>query len=218
MRISELSRHTDVPVSTIKFYIREGLLPAGELSQRNQATYGETHLQRLDLIRSLRDVAGLSIEVVRKVIDNLEAAWGSNRDPVGTALQAIYRTPQRARTQADEEAYQALRDEIRTLVVGLDWIDHEPYGSPLENVEGHLYVEQLADAMTQYRKHLDPQLSVRALKKFADVAWLFSEVAFDVDDQYNSVESTSKSENAQGLAPWHFPVPALFGTAGEPNP
>ena len=36
MRISELSRHSGVPTTTIKFYIREGLLPAGTRSHRNQ--------------------------------------------------------------------------------------------------------------------------------------------------------------------------------------
>lgn len=179
MKISELSRHTDIPVSTIKFYIREGLLPAGELSRRNQATYREEHLQRLDLIRSLREIAGLSLEVVREVIANLENAWEANLDPVGPAMQAIYKNPERSRAPEEEEAYGNLRKEIRDLVVGLDWIHDEPYGGPLEDVESHLYVDQLADAVIQFRKYLDPELSIEILKRFADVAWLFSEVAFD---------------------------------------
>jgi DNA-binding transcriptional MerR regulator len=37
MRIGELSKVTGVPVPTIKYYLREGLLPAGELSSPNQA-------------------------------------------------------------------------------------------------------------------------------------------------------------------------------------
>ena len=72
MRISELSRHSGVPVTTIKFYIREGLLPAGERSHRNQASYSEVHLRKLDLIRALREVAGLSLDVVRGVIEQIE--------------------------------------------------------------------------------------------------------------------------------------------------
>mgnify|MGYP006166768185 CR=1 FL=1 len=46
MRISELSRHSGISISSIKFYIREGVLPAGERSQRNQAQYSEDHLRR----------------------------------------------------------------------------------------------------------------------------------------------------------------------------
>ena len=65
MRIAELSRQSGVPVPTIKYYLREGLLPAGELTSPNQASYGETHLRRLRLEENAitdaaaRDIAGL---------------------------------------------------------------------------------------------------------------------------------------------------------------
>ncbi|MFF9852040.1 MerR family transcriptional regulator [Streptomyces litmocidini] len=68
MRIGELSRRTGVSVPTIKFYVREGLLPAGELTSPNQASYGETHVQRLRLIRALLDVGGLSVAAIRDVV------------------------------------------------------------------------------------------------------------------------------------------------------
>ncbi|MFE7600827.1 MerR family transcriptional regulator [Streptomyces sp. NPDC057494] len=68
MRIGELSRTTGVSVPTIKFYVREGLLPAGELTSPNQASYGEAHVRRLRLIRALLDVGGLSVAAVREVI------------------------------------------------------------------------------------------------------------------------------------------------------
>ena len=35
MRIAELSQTTGVPVPTIKYYLREGLLPSGELTSPN---------------------------------------------------------------------------------------------------------------------------------------------------------------------------------------
>ncbi|MFF2780396.1 MerR family transcriptional regulator [Streptomyces sp. NPDC058052] len=68
MRIGELSRRTGVSIPTIKFYVREGLLPAGRLTSPNQATYEETHVRRLRLIRALIDVGGLSVAAVREVI------------------------------------------------------------------------------------------------------------------------------------------------------
>ena len=40
MRLAELSRRSGASRSTVKFYIREGLLPAGNPQARNQATYG----------------------------------------------------------------------------------------------------------------------------------------------------------------------------------
>lgn len=68
MRISELSRSTGVPVPTIKYYVREGFLPPGELTSRNQATYDETHERRLRLIRALLDVGGLKVAAIAEVL------------------------------------------------------------------------------------------------------------------------------------------------------
>ncbi|MEU9997342.1 MerR family transcriptional regulator [Streptomyces sp. NPDC048370] len=72
MRIGELSRRTGVSVPTIKYYVREGLLPAGELTSPNQASYGEAHERRLRLIRALLDVGGLSVASIREVLEAIE--------------------------------------------------------------------------------------------------------------------------------------------------
>ncbi|MCX2182479.1 MerR family transcriptional regulator [Streptomyces sp. SKN60] len=72
MRIGELSRRTGVSVPTIKYYVREGLLPAGQLTSPNQASYEETHVRRLRLIRALLDVGGLSVAGIREVIEAVD--------------------------------------------------------------------------------------------------------------------------------------------------
>lgn len=66
--MSELSRSSEVPVATIKYYLREGLLHRGETTSPNQAHYDESHLRRLRLIRALVEVGGLPIAVVRDVL------------------------------------------------------------------------------------------------------------------------------------------------------
>lgn len=68
MRISELSRRSGVAVGTIKFYLREGLLPPGELTSPTQARYGEEHLERLLLIRALVVGGGLSLASVHRMV------------------------------------------------------------------------------------------------------------------------------------------------------
>jgi DNA-binding transcriptional MerR regulator len=72
MRMAELSRRTGVPVPTIKYYLREGLLQPGERTSPNQARYDEPHVHRLKMIRALVEVAGLSIAVVRDVLEAAE--------------------------------------------------------------------------------------------------------------------------------------------------
>ena len=68
MKISELSRLSGVSVASIKYYVREGLLPAGTATSSNQATYDDTHARRLRLIRALIDIGGLSIGQVRATL------------------------------------------------------------------------------------------------------------------------------------------------------
>lgn len=71
MRISELSAVSSVPVATIKYYLRERLLPEGRRSSATQATYGDAHVARLAVIRALVD-SGVGIAGVRKVIAVLD--------------------------------------------------------------------------------------------------------------------------------------------------
>lgn len=68
MRMSELSRRSGVPVATIKYYLREGLLPPGERTSRTQASYDESHVERLALVRALVESAGLSLARTRQVL------------------------------------------------------------------------------------------------------------------------------------------------------
>jgi DNA-binding transcriptional MerR regulator len=72
MRISELSRRSGVPVPTIKFYLRERLLPPGTPTARNQAVYGAAHLGRLRLIRVLTGMGQLSIAAAGEVLQALD--------------------------------------------------------------------------------------------------------------------------------------------------
>lgn len=73
MKMAELSIVSAVPVATIKFYLREHLLPAGERTAPNQADYGQDHVRRLRLIRGLLDEGGLAVADARRVLDALDS-------------------------------------------------------------------------------------------------------------------------------------------------
>ncbi|HSV40910.1 MAG TPA: MerR family transcriptional regulator, partial [Nocardioidaceae bacterium] len=84
MWMAELSSRTGLTVPTIKFYLREGLIPAGEATGATRARYDDTHVRRLRLIRALTEVAGLRLETVRQVLEDIDSAttW---HDAVGSA-------------------------------------------------------------------------------------------------------------------------------------
>lgn len=89
MRISQLSGETGVPVATIKYYLREGLLHDGRLTSATQASYDESHVRRLRLVRALVGGAGLSIAAVRDLLGVVENPPDSGHDLLGFAHQAV---------------------------------------------------------------------------------------------------------------------------------
>ncbi len=84
MKISELSERSGLSIATVKYYIRERLVPPGERAARNQAAYFETHLERLKIVRALREDAGLSVREIGRVIGAMETGPdNAGRDDAG---------------------------------------------------------------------------------------------------------------------------------------
>lgn len=89
MKMAELSRESGVPVPTIKFYLREGILTPGERTQSNQAEYNEHHVKRLRLIRAMVGVAQTPIADVRDVLAALDDPDVSAHSVFGLAQRGV---------------------------------------------------------------------------------------------------------------------------------
>ena len=74
MRLAELSAASGLSTATIKYYLRAGLLRPGTTESTTWASYSEQHLKRLRLVRALTDVAGLSLQEVRRVVEAVDGA------------------------------------------------------------------------------------------------------------------------------------------------
>lgn len=85
MRLKELSAETGVSAASIKFYLREGLLPRGEQVHPTRAEYGPGHLERLELISALRTVVNLPIDQIRALVNLID-------DPAVSRLELLGRT------------------------------------------------------------------------------------------------------------------------------
>jgi DNA-binding transcriptional MerR regulator len=118
MRVSELSRRSGVPVPTIKYYLREGLLPAGELTSRNQAQYGEQHLRRLRLIRALIELGQVPVAGVRTVLEALDSGRLSMHERMGRVHRAITPAPP---VTPGGQARSAAAAQVRELVESRGW-------------------------------------------------------------------------------------------------
>lgn len=65
MKISELSGLSGIPISTIRFYILQSLLPAAMKTGKTRAYYSGTHLKALHLIRHKQMVEKKPLHVIR---------------------------------------------------------------------------------------------------------------------------------------------------------
>ena len=88
MRMAELSAQSGVSVATIKYYLREGLLPPGERTSPNQAQYGASHVSRLKLVRALLDIGGLTVSRVRDVLAGIDSPTGIHQ-VLGTTQRGL---------------------------------------------------------------------------------------------------------------------------------
>ena len=82
MTISELSGLSRIPPSTIKFYIRQSLLPRPRKKRGTKAYYDDRHLHRLRLIKKIQAEGNMPLSKIREVLDLIEEG---PRDPGGTA-------------------------------------------------------------------------------------------------------------------------------------
>ena len=89
MQISELAERSGFPVATIKYYIRDGMLPRGEAKSATRAEYGEEHLSRLRLIAALADVRELPLARVREILSLIDNPGDSPIDILGRAVGAL---------------------------------------------------------------------------------------------------------------------------------
>jgi len=69
LRIGDLAERAGVPIPTIKYYIREGLLPPPPVKTgRTMAYYDADYLERLRLVKRLREEHFLPVRVIRAVL------------------------------------------------------------------------------------------------------------------------------------------------------
>ncbi|GAA3369450.1 MerR family transcriptional regulator [Streptomyces sannanensis] len=154
MRIGELSRRTGVSVPTIKYYVREGLLQAGQLTSPNQASYSELHERRLRLIRALIDVGGLSVAAVAEVL----AAVDDPARPVHRVLGTASTRIAVERGDDGEGEKEAARGEVEAFLARRGWcVDRS-----------HPAVESLVGAVTALARVGHGSLFAEVLDDYAD--------------------------------------------------
>lgn len=132
MRISELSRRSGVATATIKYYLREGLLPPGRATAATQAEYGEVHVRRLRLIRALTGVRGLTVSAAKDVLDVVNEGEADTHELLGLVFGIRPPAEEGAADGAADSAADGTTDggvrEVDALIAEMGWTvsEHNP--------------------------------------------------------------------------------------------
>lgn len=118
MRLAELSERSGVPVGTIKYYLREGLLPQGERISATQAAYGEAHLRRLGLIRAMIQIGRIPVATVREVLGHVDDESLGTTFRLGAALWALPHPPD---APADDPLTAEVTEAVDRFLGDMGW-------------------------------------------------------------------------------------------------
>jgi DNA-binding transcriptional MerR regulator len=153
--MSELAERSGVPVATIKYYVREGLLHAGRATATTQAAYDHTHVERLRLIRVLREVGDVPVATVRAVLAAVDDQDRPLPDVIATAHHALGPPPPAEPT----DAHRATRAEVAAFVRTRGWRVEPDAPS----------IDALAAALTALRRVVGP-CTAEVFAPYADAA------------------------------------------------
>jgi DNA-binding transcriptional MerR regulator len=134
VQISELSDRSGLTVQTIKFYIREGLLPKGSVVSATRAEYDHRHLERLKLISALREVGDVPVAAIHRIVRAFVDDLVGRHVVCGPALSAI---GPHAPAPHDPH-WRAAREDVDALVRELGWTVGAR--SPARDLLAHTFV------------------------------------------------------------------------------
>lgn len=199
-----------MPVPTIKYYVREGLLPQGELSSPNQAQYGDAHERRLRLIRALLEVGGLKVAAIAEVlgaVDDperpLHRVLGAAADRLGSA------------GEADDDAEAATAQAaVAELVARRGWRTHEsnPAAADLSRAlaamdrVGHgaftELLDEYADAAEMVARadlgYVDQRVAVEDVVESVVIGTVLGEAVFSAMRRMAHVDASARLYGADG--------------------
>ncbi|WP_114853372.1 MerR family transcriptional regulator [Brachybacterium sp. YJGR34] len=159
MLLSELAAASGCSTASIKYYRREGLLPPGERLTATRQEYGARHLERLQLIQVLREIADAPIARIGR----LTALLDDPEQPVLRALEEAQAIALHA--EVDGTGAGTGRPEhpsVAVLLERLDWPD-------IDSVPRRALDDLLA-ALERWEMPTDPDLLMTYAEPVARIA------------------------------------------------
>lgn len=150
--MSELADRAGVPVATVKYYLRAGLLPAGRVAGPRRAVYDDTHLRRLRILRILREVGGIPVTALQQIVDAVDDVDDESRSEHEVlCLVADALTP----TLLDVPPDGTTRDLVDAAMDGVGWTSVRPDAADRIRLEALIRLVSGSETLTVDLEILD---------------------------------------------------------------
>lgn len=118
MKLSALAARSGVSTTTLKHWIRVGMMPAGSLKNRTTAAYDQRHVDRAKLILVLRDMYGASTTAILSLTSLIDAPGVTTLDVMNACQEFALGVPEDI---AGDPAYAEFRERTHELMRRRDW-------------------------------------------------------------------------------------------------
>ncbi|UNK70573.1 MerR family transcriptional regulator [Microbacterium sp. H1-D42] len=118
MKLSELADQSATSTTTLKHWIRVGILPPGELKNTTTAIYDQRHVDRAKLILVLRDVYEASTTAIRALTDLIDTEGTTTLDVMNACQTFALGTPE---DLASDPSYVEFSERTHELMRRRDW-------------------------------------------------------------------------------------------------
>jgi DNA-binding transcriptional MerR regulator len=72
IKIGEIAKRSGVPVSTIRFYVKEGLLPFPEKVNKKMAYYDESCINKIEAIQHLKEKKYYPLAIIKNILRRMD--------------------------------------------------------------------------------------------------------------------------------------------------
>ncbi len=87
MTLSELAEIAQIPVSTIKYYIRKGLFPASIKIRKTKALYTAKHLNRIKLVKKIQSKGNMTLAQIKEITDLIDKEDEEERSEISVGAE-----------------------------------------------------------------------------------------------------------------------------------
>jgi len=197
--MSELVEKTNVPKSTILYYIKEGLLPKAVKIKLNVHKYSDEHLELIKYIKYMKEEMGSSNEQIKLALEKKNDSFSTSYTMLAPLMNTLSGIESHTKHYTKEEFIEHFEIE-RTL---LDKLLHDNIIMPINND----FTDKEASVINLIENYKEVGADYKLIKEYVKHAYRLAELELEMQQQLCAVRD---DENFSTL--WKIVFATLFNT------